>query len=234
MDTAIAIWVHNLLPYTPFYQTLFKSFSMFGTGLFITLIAILTSLIFILIGKLHKAHILLLSAIFSGITSTIIKHIVARPRPDLWPPLEHLKSASFPSGHVLVGTVVYGILTIYLAERDPKKRSLFYGIYILLLAAIGLSRIYLGVHWPTDVIGGYAIGAFVLAIMTWWYHKGGIARAVRIGIGLTALVLGIIGLLLPLIPGIPLIIGGALLVFSNKPILQMISGRKTKSSAIKN
>ncbi len=92
----------------------------------------------------------------------------SRPRPDLVSHLAEVQSASFPSGHAMVSAVAYLTIGTLLA-RAHKKRStkiivMTYAIILTLL--IGISRVYLGVHWPTDVLAGWALGAAWAAL--WW------------------------------------------------------------------
>lgn len=216
MDTSIALYIHQFT--SPFLDAFFGAITAFGSTKTLAIVTILFSLILIISLRFHKAHVLLLAAIFSSVTSIVIKHIIERPRPTLWPQAEMLNSYSFPSGHALVSTVIYGILAFFLAERYPNRRTLIYAAFLLLIFTVGTSRIYLGVHWPSDVLGGWAIGALLLAAMIRWYHKGSIGRIIRIGVGLFAIGLGLIGLILPVIPGLPLLIAGALLVFSGRPL----------------
>jgi membrane-associated phospholipid phosphatase len=87
-----------------------------------------------------------------------LKTLFARDRPQLWEHVVDVKYYSFPSGHAMVSFVIYGLLGYWLAARFPRYRSLIILGTTLLIGAIGLTRLYLGVHWPTDVIAGYAAG----------------------------------------------------------------------------
>jgi undecaprenyl-diphosphatase len=109
------------------------------------------------------------ATIASGIAlSFALKAGFDRPRPDLVPHGSVVYTASFPSGHSMMAALVYLTLGALLARLQPERRL---KIYILLLAvlvtlAVGISRVYLGVHWPPDVLAGWAAGA-AWAIMSW-------------------------------------------------------------------
>lgn len=121
-----------------------------------------------LVRKPHAALFVLI-AVFGGmLLSTVLKEAVDRPRPDLVPHGQHVYTKSFPSGHSMLSAVTYLTLGALLA-RLQKRRSL--KLYLLLLAvflslAIGVSRVYLGVHWPTDVLAGWSAGA-AWAVLCW-------------------------------------------------------------------
>ena len=95
-----------------------------------------------------------------------LKRVVARPRPQLWPRLETWppvagsESFAFPSGHALAAATFYPLLAYVLARRTacPSRRAAVL-VGALLALWIGLGRLYLGVHWPTDVLAGWALGA---------------------------------------------------------------------------
>jgi undecaprenyl-diphosphatase len=119
----------------------------------------------------RKAHaaLFVLVAVFGGmLLSTVLKEVIDRPRPDLVPHGQHVYTKSFPSGHSMLSAVTYLTLGALLA-RLQKRRSL--KLYALALAiflslAIGVSRVYLGVHWPTDVLAGWSAGA-AWAVLCW-------------------------------------------------------------------
>lgn len=109
----------------------------------------------------------LLAAVGSGIVlSNAAKAFFDRPRPDLVPHGALVYTASFPSGHSLMAAVVYLTLAALLARTFPQRRLRIYviSLAILVTLAVGASRVYLGVHWPTDVLAGWAAGgAWALA-----------------------------------------------------------------------
>ena len=120
------------------------------------------------VGKRGTA-LLVGGAVGSGaILSTLLKLGFDRPRPDLIAHLSHAYSSSFPSGHAMLSAVTYLTLGVLLARAHERRRTkiivMTYGVTLTVL--IGLSRIYLGVHWPTDVMAGWALGAAWAAV--WW------------------------------------------------------------------
>lgn len=93
-----------------------------------------------------------------------LKVLFGRMRPALWDRLVDVGLHSFPSGHAMVSIAVYGFLGYILAKQFPQRRGRIVALTAVLIIAIGFSRLYLGVHWPTDVAAGYAIGlAWLLA-----------------------------------------------------------------------
>ncbi|MDQ8730532.1 phosphatase PAP2 family protein [Bradyrhizobium sp. LHD-71] len=104
----------------------------------------------------------LLAAVFGAIViNSLIKLGFARPRPDLVGPLVEVFTASFPSGHAAVSSSTYLTLAI-LASRSATFRPIrgyLLTLALLLILLIGTSRVYLGVHYPTDILGGWCIGA---------------------------------------------------------------------------
>lgn len=131
-----------------------------GTGI-LTFIAGAAVFYLILRRKL-RAAVFVAVAVSSGMAlSFALKAGFDRPRPDLVPHGDIVSTASFPSSHSMMAALVYLTLGGLLARLQPNRRLKIYvlGLAILLTIAIGASRVYLGVHWPTDVLAGWAAGA---------------------------------------------------------------------------
>lgn len=96
-----------------------------------------------------------LTTLISAFTSDILKYCFARVRPDLVPQLDPITSAAFPSGHANNAAVVYILFIMLVPQARHPLWQLAAAVIILLT---GISRVMLGVHWPTDVIGGWMLG----------------------------------------------------------------------------
>jgi undecaprenyl-diphosphatase len=102
----------------------------------------------------------------------LLKELFRRARPPIWEHVISVTQYSFPSGHAMISLVVYGLSAYLLAIRFYRWRGLIFSLSILLILAIGFSRLYLGVHWPSDVAAGYATGiawlmACILELEIW-------------------------------------------------------------------
>ncbi|MBX3051015.1 MAG: phosphatase PAP2 family protein [Caldilineaceae bacterium] len=115
-----------------------------------------------------RMHVWALWASFGGavVINTALKILFARPRPTIFPPLMVEHSYSFPSGHTIAATALYGFLTLLLWHN----RQRFYAVLVALtIPLVALSRVYLGVHYPSDVLGALAVGIVWLALV-WVIH----------------------------------------------------------------
>jgi undecaprenyl-diphosphatase len=94
-------------------------------------------------------------------SSELLKLFFGRARPDLVPHGSIVYSASFPSGHSTLSAAVFLTAAVILASlvSEPRAKAFILAIGALVVVAVGISRVYLGVHWPTDVLGGWALGA---------------------------------------------------------------------------
>jgi undecaprenyl-diphosphatase len=111
--------------------------------------------------------ILATSLVGAQLLSSFVKFVISRPRPDLVSHESQIYSASFPSGHSLMSTVAYVTLALLLvADVDDRRiRELLLIAAWIVSFAVGCSRIYLGVHWPSDVLAGWAVGALWMLLM---------------------------------------------------------------------
>lgn len=119
--------------------------------------------------KWRDALVLLVATIGGTAISEGLKIGFARPRPDLVAHSVEVTSLSFPSGHAMLSAVTYLTLGALLAHAQEQRRARAYilGAAVLLTLIIGMSRIYLGVHWPTDVLAGWCLGA-AWALICWF------------------------------------------------------------------
>lgn len=128
-----------------------------------TVLAILITVVVVhlfLIGRRRTGWFLTASVIGGTLLSSGLKSLYDRPRPDLTG-VARVFTTSFPSGHATVSAVVYLTLGALLAEMAESRgqKILYLGSAVLLTVMVGLSRVYLGVHYPTDVLAGWSIGA---------------------------------------------------------------------------
>lgn len=137
---------------------------------------------FLLLTRTYHAVGLVLVATLGGLLlSTVLKDFFDRPRPDLVPHLSRVHTASFPSGHSMLSAVVYLTLGSLLDRlvRSPVLRLYVLGVAAMLTFLVGISRIYLGVHYPTDVLAGWAVG-LAWAILCWlaarWLQRRGVVE----------------------------------------------------------
>lgn len=124
---------------------------------------------FLLITRRYRSVLLVLIATLGGaMIDGGLKHVFDRPRPPLRPPGTIVYSTSFPSGHSMLSAVTYLTLGALLARVTPGRRIKLYliGMALLLTFLVGLSRVYLGAHYPTDVLAGWTAG-LVWAILCW-------------------------------------------------------------------
>lgn len=112
--------------------------------------------------KLHALALLIAATAGGLLLSTLLKDLFHRPRPELVPHLSYVSTSSFPSGHSMLSAVVYLTLGSLLARLVQRRALKVYvlGVAILLSFLVGVSRLYLGVHYPTDVLAGWSAGLF--------------------------------------------------------------------------
>ena len=115
----------------------------------------------VLIRRRAEAAWLAGSVIGASLVNTAMKSLMHRPRPELVPHLAVVSNASFPSGHAMISAAIYLTIGAMLAETQPLRRTRFFlmsfaGFIVLM---VGCSRIYLGVHWPSDVLAGWCLGS---------------------------------------------------------------------------
>lgn len=144
----------------PWLENSLLEITALGTGLVVFMIVGVAALFLWLTRHKYSASLLLVATIGGLALNLALKLSFNRPRPTIIPRVTHVVSSSFPSGHAMSAAIVYATVA-YLAARLMEHR--LSRIVTMLLAAviillIGASRIYLGVHYPSDVLGGYVVG----------------------------------------------------------------------------
>jgi len=132
-------------------------------------IIVVIALLFLLLQRRIASALLVFFAVGGGVLlSESIKTLIGRDRPPLIYRAVETSNASFPSGHAMLSTITYLTLGALLAQVMPQRRqkAFVFAVAALLAALIGASRVYLGVHWTTDVLAGWSLGA-AWAMICW-------------------------------------------------------------------
>lgn len=130
-------------------------------GVTVLIFVVLVTLGFLWIAQKRRAFFLVAAASIGGqIFNSSLKGFFSRPRPTIVPHLTEVSSSSFPSGHSMMSAVVYLTLGALLSRLVSGRllRSYIVGVSIFLTLAVGTTRVFLGVHYPTDVLGGWTAG----------------------------------------------------------------------------
>ncbi|WP_188584109.1 phosphatase PAP2 family protein [Azorhizobium oxalatiphilum] len=138
-----------------------RDLTALGGTTVLTLMTLAVICFLLMVRKHHTAILVTVSVAGGALISSLLKWGISRPRPDLVPHGMEVYSQSFPSGHSMMSAVVYLTLGAVLARTQASLRvkTFLFGIAIALTVVVGISRLYLGVHWPTDVLGGWTLGA---------------------------------------------------------------------------
>lgn len=142
-----------------------------GSGEVMLAVTIIILVVFVLRGWRREAIALLICLAGAGVLNQVLKVLFARSRPDLFSIIEET-GYSFPSGHSMVSFCVYGFVAYTFSRNfsSIRQRGLVFSVAGIVVALIGISRIYLGVHYPTDVLAGFVAGGTWLGFCTSWLH----------------------------------------------------------------
>ena len=145
-----------------------RDMTALGGGTVLTLLASTVTAFFWLAGMRRAAIYVAIAVVGAALLSGGLKLAFERSRPDLVPHGQHVYMSSFPSGHSMLAAAVYLTLGMVASRFVPRRRlkALFLAVAILVTGAVGASRVYLGVHWPTDVFAGWSVGA-AWALLCW-------------------------------------------------------------------
>lgn len=150
------------------FEEMMRDFTALGGNGFLTLLTLLAAAVMLIHGRRREALVFLAAVVAALVIGNLMKLGVARPRPELVPHQTHVYTASFPSSHAAMSAAIYLSLAAVAYEWPARRavRRLALATAVLLTFLVGFSRIYLGVHWPTDVIAGWSFGT-ATAIACW-------------------------------------------------------------------
>lgn len=171
VDRSITLTIQSMRH--PLLDALALGLTFLGNGLPLTIFAISAATIFF-VWRWRWAALLTLITLLGLPVNMLLKEIVGRPRPaetmvDVLLPAIGL---SFPSGHAMVPTMFYGFLALmcWVHFPDRRQRAAWTVFFAAIGLMVGLSRVYLGVHWFSDVVGGWTAGLFFLLILAEVYR----------------------------------------------------------------
>ena len=152
----------------PWLEGAMRDLTALGSNI---VLLIFTSAVGAYLAVRRQSHALALVAVSTGggfFLAQALKLVFARPRPDIVPHLAVVTSSSFPSGHSMFSAVVYLTLGALLSQMVEQRglKAYFLGVACFLTFVVGVSRVYLGVHYPTDVLAGWSAG-LAWAVLCW-------------------------------------------------------------------
>jgi undecaprenyl-diphosphatase len=145
---------------SPVIEAAVMHISALGSGAVTTLVVIIATLFFALAGRWRYAIFMVACAAGTAICMSLLKGLYERPRPTVVTQLDPPGGLSFPSGHSMISAALYVTLGVLIARALPTRRLRVFAVATgaFLTMIIGLSRLYLGVHYPTDVLAGWTAG----------------------------------------------------------------------------
>ncbi|AJE49696.1 phosphatase PAP2 family protein [Paenibacillus polymyxa] len=158
---------------SPAMTRLMKCFTMIGSGIPVVIIILIAMFVlYSVLGHRRELFFLAVAVLGSVLLNMVLKMLFQRARPEINRIIE-ANGYSFPSGHSMTAFSMYAALTFLLWKHVPSRRGriLLVVLSSLLILTIGASRIYLGVHYPSDVVGGYFMSGCWMAACIWFYQR---------------------------------------------------------------
>ena len=156
METELLLSIHSAA--TPFLDVLFRVSHELGGYWFSITLLVLAVAMHLRLGEVREASLWILLGVTTYVMQLGLKVLIARDRPDLWiGPIEHANYA-MPSGHALAAATFYPLLARVWVRRRPEHAVVAFAAAGLMAFYVGFGRLYLGVHWPTDVLVGWLLG----------------------------------------------------------------------------
>jgi membrane-associated phospholipid phosphatase len=169
MEASISLWIHSHATST--FDSIFVLSHWLGNTPFCTALVIVAVIINLLRRNPGLAVLWIVLGLSTFFLQAGVKELVARVRPELWPRLVEQGGYSFPSGHALAAATFYPLIAFNVARTRPRLARIVWPLAILMAIYVGFGRLYLGVHWFTDVAAGWTLGGVQTAIAIWVYKR---------------------------------------------------------------
>ena len=167
VDATVSENLHEWVRGSPVLINTWKAISFMGTPVWFYFLIGAAAVHLLRAGHPRLALFLIVTGLLGGLLNSTIKVLVDRPRPIFADPIATARGLSFPSGHAMAVAVNYGaLLLVYLPALARRWRRVATIAALTIIIAVGVSRLVLGVHYVTDVIGGWLLGAAWLALST--------------------------------------------------------------------
>ena len=178
IDTSAANHLHDAVRESPATVRALEVVTFLGSTMWLMSAVSLATVFLLRRGRSRLAVYLVTTTVAGLVLNAVVKLVVSRPRPSLVDPVATAGGKSFPSGHAMAATVVYGaLLLVFLPGVARRMHWPLVGVLFVLVAAIGFTRLALGVHYITDVLGGFVLGlawlcATAAAFSLWRVERG--------------------------------------------------------------
>jgi undecaprenyl-diphosphatase len=184
VDTNVADHLHDWVRDSPWLVTTLEVITNLGSTWWLTLLVIIAAVVLQREGRHGTAVFLVVTSLSTGLLIRLSKALVGRDRPDFLEPVTTASGKSFPSGHAMGATAVYGALLVVFAPRmSPRGRAVAVAGYFVLVVSVCFTRLALGVHYITDVVAGFVLGcawlALSVAAFRVWQHEEAAEDAVE-------------------------------------------------------
>lgn len=167
VDRTVLLFIHSHVPGT--LQSFFKIVTFTGSSKFLFPLTVLTTCLLLLAKRRPEALLLAVSQTSAALFIVVIKTLVARDRPSLWD-VDWYWGSSFPSGHTLGVATFVTAITLCILRVRPGAQRIIIVLATIWVFLVGLSRLVLGVHWPTDVLAAACIGTFLPLVFRAFMH----------------------------------------------------------------